>query len=73
MSRPAFKWLPGGLPGHYEQDEVDQHGQGDARFHAHQEPEQAPSSHPLNDFYAVSRDLGAIFISNTTSSTTASR
>jgi hypothetical protein len=73
VSRPAFKWLPGGLPGHYEQDEVDQHGQGDARFHAHQEPEKAPSAHPLSVFHTVNHDLGAIFISNTTSSKTAPR
>ena len=73
MSRPAFKWLPGGLPGHYEQDEVDQHGKGDAQYHAHQEPEKASSAHPLNVYHAVSHDLGAIVISNTTSSKTACR
>ena len=73
MSSPAFKWLSGGLPGHFEHDEVDQHGQGDARYHAHQEPEQAPPSHPLSVFHALCHDIGAIFISNTTSSKTATR
>ena len=73
VSGLAFKWLSGGLPGRYEQNDVDQHGKGDAQYHAHQEPEQAPFSHPLNAFHAVSHDLGAIFISNTTSSKTASR
>jgi hypothetical protein len=73
VRRPAFKCLPCDLHGHYEQDEVDQHGQGDARFHAHQEPEWAPSSHPLSVFHLVGHDLRAIFISNITSSETAPR
>src|ERR687890_614116 len=48
VSGLAFKWLLSGLPGRYEQDDVDQHGKGDAQYHAHQEPEKAPSAHPLN-------------------------
>jgi hypothetical protein len=35
------------LPGQPEQEEVDYEGQGDAQYHAHQEPEKAPSSHIL--------------------------
>jgi hypothetical protein len=35
------------LPGEREQGEVDHDSQGDAQYHAYQEPEKAPSSHPL--------------------------
>ncbi len=38
---------PSLLPGEREQDKVDYDGQGDAQDNAHQEPEQAPSSHIL--------------------------
>src|SRR5215218_8199577 len=41
--------------------------------HAHQQPEQAPSSHTLEAFRIVGHDRGSTFISNTTSSETASR
>lgn len=36
-----------GLPGGREQDQVDYDGQSYAQENAHQEPEQAPSSHLL--------------------------
>jgi len=35
------------LSGQREQDEVDHDGQRDAQYHAHQQPEKAPSSHLL--------------------------
>jgi hypothetical protein len=47
VSNPALQWLPGGLPGQHNQDEVDHDGQSYAQYHTHQEPEQAPSSHVL--------------------------
>src|SRR5918994_3681617 len=43
----------GSLPGQHEQDEVGHDGQGDAQDYANQQPEQAPSSHPLNAFRGV--------------------
>ena len=42
-----------GLPGKREQEEVDHDGQGDAQHHAHQQPEQASSSHRLEAFRRV--------------------
>ena len=47
-----------GLPGKREQEEVDHDGQGDAQHHAHQQPEQASSSHRLDAFRGVSYALG---------------
>jgi hypothetical protein len=35
------------LPGEPEQEEVDYDGQSYAQYYAHQEPEEAPSSHLL--------------------------
>jgi len=61
------------LPGEREQEEVDHYGQGDAQEDAHQHPEKAPPSHPLAAFRREGHDLGAIFVSKTTSSKTASR
>ena len=61
------------LPGKHEQNQVDHYGQGDAQEHADQQPQQAPSSLRLEVFRAAGHDLGAIFISKSTSSKTASR
>jgi hypothetical protein len=47
------------LPGHYEQDEVDHDGQGDAQYHAHPQPEKASSSHRLEAFRAEAWARGA--------------
>ena len=61
------------LPGEHEQEEVDHDGQGDAQEDAHPQPEKASSSHPLEAFRTVAHDGGVVFVSNSTSSTTASR
>ena len=41
------------LPRKREQEEVDHEGQGNAQHHAHQQPEQASSSHRLDTFRRV--------------------
>ena len=47
------------LAGEREQEEVDHDGQGDAQHHAHQQPEQAPSSHPLGPCPTVAFGAGS--------------
>jgi hypothetical protein len=47
LPQPVIRAQPSRLPGQPEQDQVDYDGQGYAQENAHQEPEQAPSSHFL--------------------------
>jgi hypothetical protein len=68
--RPSFQFIFR-LPGHHEQDEVYENGQAHAQRDAHQQPEQAASSHHLSASRAVTgHHRGTICVSNVTSSRT---
>jgi hypothetical protein len=53
LPRCIIGTLLSGLAGQHEQEEVDHDGQSGAQHHAHQQPEQASSSHRLEAFRRV--------------------
>ena len=76
-SRPRSFWrlvlLTCDPPSEGVESQVEENCQGHAQDHADEQPEKAPSSHLLKAFRVVAHGVEAVFVSNTTSSKTASR